>query len=150
MISIKFQNLMKSFLSSKALSIDAGLLILRLCCALMLLHGWPKFIDFKENSGDWPDPFHVGTTVSYALTVFAELFCSVFVVLGLFTRIALVPLIICLIVIVFNVHGGDPLEDKEHGLLYLLIYLSLFLTGPGKYSLDSLIEKRWKNDDESH
>jgi len=150
MISTKFQNLMKSFLSSKALSIDAGLLILRLCCALMLLHGWPKFIDFKENSGDWPDPFHVGTTVSYALTVFAELFCSVFVVLGLFTRIALVPLIICLIVIVFNVHGGDPLEDKEHGLLYLLIYLSLFLTGPGKYSLDSLIEKRWKNDRESH
>lgn len=150
MISTKFQNLMKSFLSSKALSIDAGLLILRLCCALMLLHGWPKFIDFKENSGDWPDPFHVGTTVSYALTVFAELFCSIFVVLGLFTRIALVPLIICLIVIVFNVHGGDPLEDKEHGLLYLLIYLSLFLTGPGKYSLDSLIEKRWKNDRESH
>jgi putative oxidoreductase len=150
MISTKFQNLMKSFLSSKALSIDAGLLILRLCCALMLLHGWPKFINFKENSGDWPDPFHVGTTVSYALTVFAELFCSVFVVLGLFTRIALVPLIICLIVIVFNVHGGDSLEDKEHGLLYLLIYLSLFLTGPGKYSLDSLIEKRWKNDRESH
>jgi putative oxidoreductase len=150
MISTRFQILMKSFLSSKALSIDAGLLILRLCCALMLLHGWPKFIDFKENSGDWPDPFHVGTTVSYALTVFAELFCSVFVVLGLFTRIALVPLIICLIVIVFNVHGGDPLEDKEHGLLYLLIYLSLFLTGPGKYSLDSLIEKRWKNDRESH
>jgi putative oxidoreductase len=150
MISTRFQNLMKSFLSSKALSIDAGLLILRLCCALMLLHGWPKFIDFKENSGDWPDPFHVGTTVSYALTVFAELFCSVFVVLGLFTRIALVPLIICLVVIVFNVHGGDPLEDKEHGLLYLLIYLSLFLTGPGKYSLDSLIEKRWKNDRESH
>jgi putative oxidoreductase len=150
MISTKFQNLMKSFLSSKALSIDAGLLILRLCCALMLLHGWPKFIDFKENSGDWPDPFHVGTTVSYALTVFAELFCSVFIVLGLFTRIALVPLIICLVVIVFNVHGGDPLEDKEHGLLYLLIYLSLFLTGPGKYSLDSLIEKRWKNDRESH
>jgi putative oxidoreductase len=150
MISTRFQNLMKSFLSSKALSIDTGLLILRLCCALMLLHGWPKFIDFKENSGDWPDPFHVGTTVSYALTVFAELFCSVFVVLGLFTRIALVPLIICLIVIVFNVHGGDPLEDKEHGLLYLLIYLSLFLTGPGKYSLDSLIEKRWKNDRESH
>jgi putative oxidoreductase len=150
MISTRVQNLMKSFLSSKALSIDAGLLILRLCCALMLLHGWPKFIDFKENSGDWPDPFHVGTTVSYALTVFAELFCSVFVVLGLFTRIALVPLIICLIVIVFNVHGGDPLEDKEHGLLYLLIYLSLFLTGPGKYSLDSLIEKRWKNDRESH
>ena len=150
MISTKFQNLMKSFLSFKSFSIDAGLLILRLCCALMLLHGWPKFIDFKENSGDWPDPFHVGTTVSYALTVFAELFCSVFIVLGLFTRIALVPLIICLVVIVFNVHGGDPLEDKEHGLLYLLIYLSLFLTGPGKYSLDSLIEKRWKNDRESH
>ena len=144
------KNRLKQFLSTKAWFNDVALLLLRVACALMILHGWPKFTDFSEGSKDWPDPFHVGTTVSYALTVFAELFCSVFVVLGLFTRIALVPLIICLIVIVFDVHGGDPLEDKEHGLLYLLIYLSLFLTGPGKYSLDSLIEKRWKNDRESH
>jgi putative oxidoreductase len=134
----------QKFLSTKAWSYDIGLLLLRLACALMLLHGWPKFTDFSDGSKDWPDPFHVGSTVSYALTVFAELFCTVFVVLGLFTRISLIPLIVCLIVIVFNVHGGDPLEDKEHGLLYLLAYLSLFFTGPGKYSLDSLIEKNWK------
>jgi putative oxidoreductase len=144
MFSTKIQNLIKSLLYSKALSIDIGVLILRLCCALMLLHGWPKFTDFSEGSKDWPDPFHVGTTVSYALTVFAELFCSVFVVLGLFTRLALIPLIVCLFVIVFVIHGGDPLGDKEHGLLYLLAYLSLFFTGPGKYSLDSLIETRKK------
>jgi putative oxidoreductase len=139
------KNRFLQLISTNAYSYDLGLFALRLACSLMLLHGWPKFTDFSEGIKDWPDPFHVGPTVSYALTVFAELFCSVFVVLGLFTRIALVPLIICLIVIVFNVHGGDPLEDKEHGLLYLLAYLSLFFTGPGRYSLDSLIETRKKH-----
>ncbi len=136
---------LQQFISTKAWSYDLGLLALRLACSLMLLHGWSKFTDFSEGSKDWPDPFHVGATVSYALTVFAELFCSVFVVLGLFTRFALIPLIICLFVIVFEIHGGDPLEDREHGLLFLLAYLSLLFTGPGKFSLDSLIEKKLEN-----
>jgi putative oxidoreductase len=83
----------------------------------------------------------VGPVASKGLTVFAELFCSIFVVVGLFTRFALIPLIICMVVIVFVVHSGDPFGDKESGLIYLLMYLTLFLTGPGKYSLDRMMGK---------
>lgn len=128
-------------ISTKAWSIDAGLLILRTCAAFMLLHGWPKFLEFSEGSKDWPDPFHVGVATSYALTVFAELFCTLFLVIGLFTRAALIPLIILMLVIVFDIHGDEPFADREHGLMYLLLYIALLFTGPGNYSIDRLIQK---------
>jgi putative oxidoreductase len=128
-------------LSAKAWANDAGLLILRLSCALMALHGWDKFSNFYDGIADWPDPLNVGTISSKGLTVFAELFCTLFVALGLFTRYALIPLIVCMLVIVFDIHAGDALGDREHGLLYLLSYLTLMLSGPGKYSLDWLIRK---------
>lgn len=136
------KNLFQKLLSTSAWSLDLGLLLLRMCLGLMALHGWSKFLDFEEGSADWPDPFHVGTQVSYALTVFAELFCSIFILLGLATRPALVPLVICMLVIVFDVHAGEPLEDREHGLLYLLGYLALLFTGPGRLSLDRFFTQK--------
>lgn len=137
MKSLKMRNL----LSSTPWASDAGILILRLSCALMALHGWGKFSNFYDGISEWPDPLHVGTTVSKGLTVFAELFCTIFVVLGLFTRLALIPLIVCMLIIVFVIHAEDPLGEKEHGLLYLLMYFTLIFTGPGKYSLDRLIRR---------
>jgi putative oxidoreductase len=83
----------------------------------------------------------VGPVASKALTVFAELFCTIFVLVGLFTRVALIPLIICMLVIIFIVHSGDPFGDKESAYIYLLMYLSLLLAGPGKYSLDRMMRK---------
>ena len=132
----KIKSLMQKLWSVEAWSIDTGLLLLRIGCALMLLHGWPKFTNFSEGSLDWPDPFCVGATVSYSLTVFAELFCTLLLLLGLFSRLALIPLIILMVVIVFHIHGEDTLADREHAILYLMCYGTLLFTGPGKYSLD--------------
>jgi putative oxidoreductase len=138
----KIKNLIQKLFSPDAWSVDAGILLLRMSCALMLLHGWSKFTNFSEDSLDWPDPLHVGSTVSCALTVFAELFCTLFVVIGLFSRLALIPLIVLMIVIVFVIHSGDPLPDREHALMYLLSYLALLFTGPGKYSLERFFSKK--------
>ncbi len=141
-MSSNSKNIFQKLLSTNAFSYDLGLLLLRFVCGLMLLHGWSKFTNYPEEIKDWPDPFHVGVTLSYAFAVFAELFCTIFIILGLFTRIALIPLIILMIIIVFIIHSGQSLIDREHAILYFLAYLSLFLTGPGKYSLDQLLEKK--------
>ena len=133
--------MLKHLVSAKIWSLDVGLLILRASCGLMATHGWSKFIHFAERSVKWPDPFHVTPPVSLGLTVFAELVCTLLVVVGLYTRLALVPLIICMAVAVFIIHGDDPFGDKEHALLFLLPYLALMFTGPGKYSLDRVIRK---------
>lgn len=134
-------NIFRNLSSSQSWSTDWGLLFIRLACAFMLLHGWGKLDDFYDGASEWPDPFHVGPVFSKGLTVFAELFCTIFVVIGLFTRFALIPLIICMLVIVLVVHNGDPLGDKESALIYLLMYLSLLVAGPGKYSLDRMLRK---------
>jgi putative oxidoreductase len=86
----------------------------------------------------------MGETVSFYLATFAEFFASAFIILGLFNRLSSLSLIITMVVAVFIAHGGDPFAEKEMGLLYLASFLLLFLTGPGKYSLQTWIDKKLK------
>ncbi len=133
---------MKFLLSSKSVALDLALFILRVGSAgMMMTHGWNKLMNFQEKSVSWPDPLHVGHSVSLGMTVFAELFCAGFLLLGLFSRLALVPLIFLMAVAVFVIHAGDSFGDKEHAVLFLVPYIVLFFTGPGIYSLDSIRKK---------
>jgi putative oxidoreductase len=102
----------------------------------MIPHGYAKLINFAEYQKDFLNLLGMGTNVSLGLAIFAELGCSVLLVLGLFTRLALIPLIVTALVIVFMAHGGDITGDGGHGFLYLAVYVSLLITGPGQYSLD--------------
>lgn len=104
----------------------------------MLYHGAPKLFNFQERFATFSDPIGLGSGLSLTLVTFAEFFCSVFVIVGAFTRVALVPLLINLTVIVFIVHGSDPIKKKELAVFYLLAYIALFLTGPGKFSVDGM------------
>lgn len=120
---------------------DLTALVLRISTAFMILHGWDKLADFSVNAVDFPDPLHIGAKASLCLTIFAELFCAVFVLVGFFTRIASLPLIICMTVIIFVIDAGEPLADRELAVIYLLLYIAICIIGPGKYSLDNLIRK---------
>jgi putative oxidoreductase len=132
----------KKLLSKQPYSVDLALLILRVCTgAFMLTHGWPKLANYSERLEKFRDPIGLGSEVSLTLIVFAEFFCSIFVILGFYTRIALIPLIIGMSVIAFVVHGNDPFGDKEKALLFLSIFVVLFLTGPGKISFDNRLRK---------
>ena len=134
--------MMKFLLSSKSVALDLALFILRVGSAgMMMTHGWNKLMNFQEKSVSWPDPLHVGHSVSLGMTVFAELFCAGFLLLGLFSRLALVPLIFLMAVAVFVIHAGDSFGDKEHAVLFLVPYIVLFFTGPGIYSLDCIRKK---------
>lgn len=132
----------KKLLSSQPWSVDTGILIVRVAAAvLMLQYGWEKLSNYTAWSKDFPDPLHVTHPVSLALVVFAEFFCSLFIGLGLLTRFALVPLIVNMIIIIVIVHAKDPFSVKEHAVSFLVSYLALLFTGPGKFSLDWLIKK---------
>lgn len=134
--------MIKKLWSTRPIATDLGLLFLRLVCGFFLAtHGWGKFIHYGENAAKFPDPLHVTPQVSALLTIFAELFCSVFLMLGLFTRLALIPLMITMIMIIFVIHGNDPLGDREHAALFLAPFILLFLSGPGSYSLDRMLKR---------
>jgi putative oxidoreductase len=119
---------------------SVGLLVLRISAGLLLLslHGWSKLKGFGEMSGGFPDPLGLGHTASLTLVVFAEFFCSILVVLGLFTRLAVIPPIVAMAVAVFVFHADDPWAKKELALLYLAPFVTLLLCGGGKASLDAI------------
>ena len=108
----------------------------------MLTHGYPKFQKLLSGNMEFADPIGLGVGVSLFLTVFAEFFCGLLLLLGLGTRLSSIPLFITMFVAGFVVHGADPFARKEKALMYLLIYLAIFLMGGGKYSLDNLIKKK--------
>jgi putative oxidoreductase len=128
----------KLLFSNKPFQIDLGLLLLRLASGgfMAYSHGWGKLQQLLSGDMSFADPIGIGETPSFVLAVFAEFVCGILVALGLFTRVALVPLIITMGVAVFIIHAEDPFSKQEFGLLYLVPYLTLFLTGPGKLSLD--------------
>jgi len=123
---------------------DAVLLLLRLTFGGLILinHGFGKMMQlFTGDPTKFADLFGLGAPVTLSLAIFAEFFCAIFVILGLFTRWAVMPLIIMLLVAVFKIHFHDPFAAKELAIVYLIPYLCLLLAGAGWYSLDARIRK---------
>lgn len=129
-------------LSGTSLQLDLGLLILRLVGGgAMLTHGLPKLQKILAGNYQFADPIGLGPELSLFLVTFAEVVCAVLIIVGLLTKLAALPLIIDMAVAFFIVHQADPFGDKEITLVFLGIFLTLFLTGPGRYSLDRGIFK---------
>lgn len=137
--------MLKEIFSSKVLHPEASLPILWLRIiggGFMLAHGIPKLMKlFAGGDIQFADPFGIGPAATLGLTVFAEVICAVFILVGFKTRAAVVPLIITMLVAAFVIHGADPFRKKELALVYLVIYLSLFFLGSGKYSVDKALDK---------
>lgn len=124
-------------LTSSSLNLDLGLLLLRLFAGgVMLTHGLPKLQMVLSGTFKFGDPIGIGPEASLILVTFAEVVCAILLILGLFTKLATVPLIIDMAVAFFIAHAADEFGMKEMPLLYLGMYLVLFFTGPGRYSLD--------------
>lgn len=132
----------KRLLRYSPISLDLGLLILRVAAAgAMLTHGWPKVANYKERLSAFGDPYGLGSEVTLTFAVFAEFFCAILVGLGVLTRYALIPLLITMATVVLVVHADDPFGRKEVPTLLFSIFLTLFFTGPGKYSVDAKLYK---------
>ena len=122
-------------LSSLILRVAAG-------TSIAVNHGYKKLTGFNEMAAKgFADPFHIGVKASLSLTLFAELFCALLIVIGLLTRLAAIPLIIAMCVALFYAHGGSFFGQGELAGIFLAIFLVLLITGPGKYSVDKAIGK---------
>ena len=135
--------------------INLGLFLIRLIMGvLMALYGYDKLIHFNELAASefWAKTVNfLGFygKVPLALTVFAEFFCSILLILGLFTRLSLLVLMFCMAYIFLVVFPMSIIEKGDNGysisstFIYFMIYAGLFFTGPGNFSLDyKLFSKR--------
>ncbi|MDX1327524.1 MAG: DoxX family protein [Arenibacter sp.] len=129
-------------------TISYAILLLRLAAGVfMLTHGMGKLSAlFGSDPIQFPDPIGLGATVSLALTVFSEVFCSLLLILGLGTRFATLPLLITMLVAAFIVHATDGFGRQELPLFYATVYVVIGLLGAGKISLDNLVYAKIKEE----
>jgi putative oxidoreductase len=121
-----------------------ALLVYRVTAAIfMLTHGLPKLQKLLSGAEiQFADPYGFGPATSFVLVIFAEFFCSILVMIGLATRLAVIPLMITMATAVIFAHADDPFGTKEKPLLFLLIFALLLVFGSGRYSVDRALEKR--------
>lgn len=120
-----------------------AMLVQRVVTGLLLLigHGLPKIQNFSELSTGFYDPFRISHRGSLILVILAELFCSMLLVLGLFTRIVAFIIVINLSVAVFIYHNGQPLKNVDLGAIYLTNVFTIMILGPGRISVDGMMGK---------
>ncbi|WP_431136958.1 DoxX family protein [Psychroserpens mesophilus] len=124
----------------KSRKVNITLLVLRVGIGLLMLgHGIPKLQMLISGDIQFPGVMGMSPTLSLALAVFAEVVCSILLLVGLLTRYAAIPLIVTMLTAVLIIHGDDPFAKQELGILYLIVYLTLFLLGSGKFSFDSVL-----------
>lgn len=121
---------------------DVSMLLMRLIFGMLMVQaGYEKLVEFDTIKTKFMDFMHLGSGTSLALTVFAEFFCSLFVILGLFTRITAFPVVFAMCVALFISHHGEVFGDGGHAAMFLTVFTAILLLGPGKISVDGLISK---------
>jgi len=125
--------------------IDAGLFFLRLAGCLLLLHvhGLPKVFHFSEELTRIEDPFGLGPSMSLLPAIFAEVICPIFILTGVFARLACLPIIGVLLVAMVFVHPDWSIAEGQFGWLLLIIFTTLAITGPGAWRVRSRATERF-------
>jgi putative oxidoreductase len=121
----------------KTNALHFGLLFLRIgFSAAMLTHGYGKFMKVLAGDFSFGDPIGIGPTASLILCALAEFIAPIFLIVGWKTRwfslIAFINMLVAFII----AHDGDPFSKKEKSFLFLIAFVVLYFTGPGKYSID--------------
>ena len=121
------------------------LLVMRIVVTVfMLTHGIPKLVQLFMGDFNFPDPIGLGPELSLSLAVFAEFYCSLFILVGYRSRFFVIPLIILMLVALLIIHGSEPVFDHFNILLYLLFYILILQMGGGKYSLTYYLAEKNK------
>jgi putative oxidoreductase len=108
--------------------------------------GWAKLHNldaFTARFVDWQIPF---PAFSAALSAGTEFIGGLFIMIGLFTRLTCIAMIFNMVVaivlvVIKNVHGFDDFVELDE-FVYILIFFWLLMAGPGKISVDTLINRR--------
>lgn len=126
---------------------DAAHALVRIVTGVLLVwHGSLKVFDgmaglTKELTElGWPWPALQAFAASYI-----EFAGGILMTVGLFTRPVAFATAIQFVIITFVYSGAMPFKVQEKPFLFLLLAIFLFLTGPGKWSVDARLFAPFKS-----
>lgn len=138
-----------SLLVKPLVNLSVGLLLLRAVLGIIFIaHGSQKLFGWFGGPGiEGTVGFMAGMGIpaffAY-LAIFTEFFGGLAVLFGLLTRPAALGLFVTMLVAIFKVHLGGGFfapNGIEYQLSLAVIALTIFLSGPGKYSIDNILFK---------
>jgi len=129
---------------------DLGILLLRLSSGLIfiLIHGLGKLTGGKET---WRRIGGVMKNIGIDffhefwgfMAMFSEFFVPMLIILGLFYRPSLLLIIITMFMAAYtHLYNLDPWGKIAYPMMMFFVFTSMFIIGPGKYSIDYLLKKR--------
>lgn len=111
---------------------DSAALFLRLFAGSMLLtHGVMKIQNYNFLSSSFPSVLGMGSGLSLTMVILVEVGCSIAIICGFLTRLALIPAIFTMLIAALFVGNFEELA-----FMYMGIFIALFISGPGIYSFD--------------
>lgn len=117
---------------------DSAMLFLRVFAGGMLLwHGIMKIQNFGFMADTFPSVLWMGSKASLVMATLVEVGCSVFIIAGALTRLALIPAAFTMFIATFFGHPGSGFGELS--FVYMGIFIALFIAGPGMYSMDRLL-----------
>ncbi len=124
-----------------------ALLLARLSVGLLFMStGWGKVHDIPKVTKFF-EQLHIPAPGLNAVVVgYSELICGALLVLGLFTRLATIPLIVSMVIAILtaklpDIHGIFDLVGADE-FTYLCVLIVILAFGPGRAAIDHLVAQR--------
>lgn len=117
---------------------DAAFLVFRILLGIELfrVHGLKKFRVENGKKEVIPNPLGLPDKMNALVASLADTVVPFLIILGLGTRLAVLPTIGVTAIGYFVVHRKDSLEVRDVPYMYTLSLLLVLALGAGKYSLD--------------
>lgn len=133
--------LLRSDLGSKSNNITLLFFRVAISCELMFAHGLKKIGIGAALAEVVPNPLGLPEALNQGFATAANLVMPIFIILGLMTRIATLPILAVTLTGYFILHFNDPVLVKDVPFIYSLCFLLICFTGAGRYSLDHYFSK---------
>lgn len=120
---------------------NIAVLIFRILLAIELfrVHGMKKFRIENGQKEQVPNPLHLPEKLNNFVATFSDTVVPFLIILGLGTRLAVLPSIGVTAIGYFVVHRKDSLEVRDVPYMYTICLLLILALGAGKYSLDTYL-----------
>jgi putative oxidoreductase len=131
-------------LNNKVYSFDIILLAFRILVSLQLIvvHGLKKVGIGIEVAETVPNPFNLPNWFNESFAIASNLLFPIFVIVGFYTRLATIPILVVTLSGYFIVHWNDSLLVRDIPFMYSIAFLLIAFSGAGKYSIDEIVRNR--------